>query len=371
MKFRLVEPRLGKPDHSRKKRPSSVASNIDSCVTFVGHCSVRCCLLRPLPANEFHPGYRLLDREEERPEDPLLRLRLGLDRCTDGRVAERVGRPMPDLLGDRGAVRIVEPKVEPLEPCLGCTLRRLTVGLLRLVELERPNRRVDCLGLVDCLGFVGVRKIRGPDEKEGFCLLRPSDRCPREPPAKALSGWTRGVECLTPPCLFAVALEPALDPAAERSVPDRLGPTLMILGPPRRLLVEASARGDSPPLKTLGEVPSALPNPEVVVPEKPERVEVAPRRLGADACAAPPRTGLTVPEREAMAARPTPPLACTLRPPRTGFRSSSGSPCRNPLAMVRVGLMRRSSREPLPKSLSLTTFKPLPRSRGFHRLIIV
>ena len=136
---------------------------------------------------------------------------------------------MPDLLGDRGAVRIVEPKVEPLEPCLGCTLRRLTVGLvvglLRLVELERPNRRVDGLGLVDCLGLEGVRKIRGPDEKEGFCLLRPSDRCPREPPAKALSGWTRGVEgVVTPPCLFAVALEPALDPAAGRSVPDRLGP---------------------------------------------------------------------------------------------------------------------------------------------------
>ena len=92
---------------------------------------------------KFQASYRLLDREEERPEDPLLRLFLGLDRCTDGRVAERDGRPILDLLSDRGAVRIVEPNVELLERCLGCTPRRLTVGLERLLERVRPNRGVD------------------------------------------------------------------------------------------------------------------------------------------------------------------------------------------------------------------------------------
>ena len=55
MKFRLVEPRLGKPDHSRRKLPSSVASDIDSCVTLVGHCSVRCCFLHLPPANGVSP----------------------------------------------------------------------------------------------------------------------------------------------------------------------------------------------------------------------------------------------------------------------------------------------------------------------------
>ncbi len=47
MKFRLVEPRLGKPDHSRKKHPSSVASNIDSCVTLVGHLLCQMLLATP------------------------------------------------------------------------------------------------------------------------------------------------------------------------------------------------------------------------------------------------------------------------------------------------------------------------------------
>ena len=300
-------------------------------------------------------SYRLLDREEERPEDPLLRL-LGLDRCTDGRGADRDGRPMLDLLCDRGAERTVEPKVDVLER-EGFTLRRLAVGLFeRLVERVRPNRGVDCLGLV------GVRKIREPDEKREFCLLRPSDRCPRDLPANALSGWTRGVDGVTLRCLLAVALEPTLD---------RLGATLVGLEPPRRLRAGAPRCCDSPPLKTLGEVPLALPALEVVVPEKTERVEVTPRRLDVAVWAGPLRTGVTVREREAIAERPTPPLACTRRPSRTGFCSPFGNPSRNPLAMARVGLTRRSSREPLPKSLSLTTFRPLPRFRGFHRLIIV
>ena len=306
--------------------------------------------------------YRLLDREEEPPEDPRLRL-LRLDRCTDGRGAERDGRPMLDLLDDRGAERIVEvePNVDPLERCEGRTLRRLTDGLDRLVERVRLNRGVDCLGLE------GVRKIRRPDDKEEFRVPRPSGRCPRDPPARPRSGCTRGADGVLAVCLPGLALEPTLDPVSGRSARARLGPTLMMLGP-RRLPVETPPCCSSPPLKTLGEVPPPLPALEVVVPEKPERLDVTPRRLDAAVWALPARIGLTVRDPEAIA---EPPLTCTFRPPRTGLRSSFGSPSRNLPAMARVGLTRRSSREPLPKSLSLTTFRPLPGFRGFHRLIIV
>ena len=94
--------------------------------------------------------YRLLDREDERPEDPRLGL-LRLGRCTDGRGAERDGRPMLDLLDDRGTVRLVEPYVDLLERCKDRPPLRLTEGFERLVERLRPNRGFDCLG------FEGVR----------------------------------------------------------------------------------------------------------------------------------------------------------------------------------------------------------------------
>ena len=169
--------------------------------------------------------YRLLDREEERPEDPRLRL-LGLDRCTDGREAERDGRPMFDLLDDRGVERIVEvePNVDPLERCEGLTLRRLTDGLDLAVERVRPSRGVDCLGLE------GVRKIRGPEDREEFRVPRPSGRCPRDPPARPRSGWTRGAEGVTPVCLLELALELPLDRASGRSACARLGPDLDDVG---------------------------------------------------------------------------------------------------------------------------------------------
>ncbi len=307
--------------------------------------------------------YRLLDREEERPEDPRLRL-LGLDRCTDGREAERDGRPMFDLLDDRGVERIVEvePNVDPLERCEGLTLRRLADGLDLLVERVRPSRGVDCLGLE------GVRKIRGPEDREEFRVPRPSGRCPRDPPARPRSGWTRGAEEITPVRLLELALELPLDRASGRSACARLGLTLMMLGPPRRLPVGAPPCCSSPPLKILGEVLPALPALDVVVPEKLGRVVGTPRRLEAALWAAPARIGLTVRDPEATA---EPPLTRTFRPPRTGLPRSLGSPSRNLPAMARVGVTRRSSREPLPKSLSLTTFRPLPGFRGFHRLINV
>ncbi len=255
----------------------------------------------------------------------------------------------------------MEPNLDGLERFDDFTPRRLTVGLERLVERFRSKRGVGCLGLE------GVRKIRGPDEKEGFCPLWPSDRFPRDLPARALSGWTRGLDGVTLVCLPGLVLEPTLDPEPARLVCVRFGPTLMMLGPPRRLAVEAPPCC-SPPLKILGEVPPALPALDGVVREKLERVEVTPRRLDAAVRAPPARIAFTVRDPGTAA---EPPLTWTFRPPRTGFRTPFGSPSRNLPAIARVGVTRRSSREPLPKSLSLSTFKPLPRFRGLQRLIVV
>ncbi len=145
----------------------------------------------------------------------------------------------------------------------------------------------------------------------------------------------------------------------------------MMLGPPRRLVVEALPGCDSPPLKTLGEVLPTLPALEVVVPEKIVRLDVTPRRLGTAVWTVPARIEFTLRDREARAERAAPPLTRTLRPSRTGLLSWFGSPSRNLPAMARVGVTRRSSREPLPKSLSRNTFRPLPGFRGFHRLMNV
>ncbi len=209
--------------------------------------------------------YRLRLREEERLLDP--RLRLGLDRCTEGRVAEREERPKLGLDEERGADRIVDPNVEDLARLEGCTLRRLTEGDERLLERLLPNRGVDCLDRE--LERDGVLKIRGPVEKEESRFPRLWGRCPRDLPPDPLSGRTTlGVDGVAGVCLIEPERVPALDRPGERSAPARFGLTLITLVP-----TAALPRCPSPPLKILGEVLPRVPALDVEAPEKPDRTE--------------------------------------------------------------------------------------------------